>query len=64
MVVRTGHYRIFKNAGHKEREMEKYENDTGMPYGFANKYMAEVYVDLLTGDVTDEWGWDEWNYIQ
>ena len=43
MVIRKGHYRIFKNKGHKEREMEKYdEADANIPFKYLDQYKSDV----------------------
>ena len=48
MVIRYGHYRLFKNKGHKEREMEKYDNcDENIPSKYLDQYKFEVIEPIL-----------------
>ena len=48
MVIRPGHYRIFKNKGHKEREMDKYnESDSNIPFKYLDQYKNEVIDPIL-----------------
>jgi len=48
MVIRPGHYRIFKNKGHKEREMDKYdESDANIPFKYLDQYKNEVIEPIL-----------------
>ena len=48
MVIRPGHDRLFKNKGHKEREMEKYDDsDANIPFKYLDQYKSEVIDPIL-----------------
>ena len=48
MVIRKGHFRIYKNVGHKNREMEKYEDsDANIPNKCLDEYKSEVIEPIL-----------------